>query len=140
MSAGGSGSGEEYFPGGNVLTNLAVRVGQLEGTVKTFMDNWARQDQLAHEGRRLTYERLELIGKQIDRIATDVTNVQQDVAELKKEVDEEVMPTIQANEFSKQRKIGAKGVWAAIGAAILATASAIAYVADKIASYFLPKA
>lgn len=132
-------SGDEYLPGGNVLTNIAVRVGQLEGTVKTFMENWARQDQLAHEGRRLTLDRLELIGKQIDRIATDVANVQQDVAELKKEMDDEVMPTIKAAELTKQRRIGAKGVWALIGAGIMACASALAYITDKVASFFFAK-
>lgn len=130
---------DEYLPAGNILTNLAVRVGHLEGTVKTFMDNWARQDQLAHEGRRLTYERLELIGKQIDRIATDVAGVQQDVAELKKEVDEDVMPSIRTAEYNKQRKLGAKGVWAAIGGVVVAAASALAYIADKIASFFFAK-
>ena len=38
----------------NLLTNLAVRVGQVEGTMKTFMDNWARQDQLAHDSGGLS--------------------------------------------------------------------------------------
>ena len=38
----------DEYDSSNVLTNLAVRVGQLEGTLKTFMETWARQDQLAH--------------------------------------------------------------------------------------------
>lgn len=129
----------DYFSSANLITNLAVRVGSMEGTVRTFMDNWARQDQLAHEGRRLMNERLELIGKQIDRIATDVVNVQQDVAELKKEVDEDVMPSIRAEEFSKQRRLGAKGVWAIISAGAVAVASMLAYIMDKVASFFFAK-
>lgn len=119
----------------NIMTNLAVRLGSLEGTVKTFMESWARQDQLAHEGRRLTYERLEMIGKQIDRIATDVENVQQDVAELKKEIDEEVMPPIQSMEEGKHRKIGARGVWALIYAAAVGFVGALAYIADRVVAY-----
>jgi hypothetical protein len=132
-------TGHDYFPGGNMITNLAMRVGSMEGTVKTFMDNWARQDALANEGRRLLNERLELIGKQIDRIATDVMNVQQDIAELKKEVDEEVMPSIKADELNKQRQIGAKGVWALISAGVVAAASMLAYIGDKVASFFWAK-
>ncbi len=127
-------SSDEYSAG-NILHNLAVRVGQLEGTVKTFMDNWTRQDQLAHESRRIMFDRLELIGKQIERIATDVENVQQDVAEMKKEIEEDITPSIEAVENRKHQQIGAKGVWALMGTAVVALASAIAFVADKVMSY-----
>jgi hypothetical protein len=122
------------------LTNLAVRLGQLEGTVRTFMDAWARQDTIAHESRRVVYDRIELIGKQVDRVATDVQNIQQDVAELKKEIDEQVMPVIDASEERKHQRVGAKSVWALIGAVTIAAASAMAYIADKVAAYFVPKA
>lgn len=123
----------------NLLTNLAVRVGQLEGTMKTFMDNWARQDQLAHDSRRVVYDRLELIGKQVERIATDVNNVQQDVAELKKEIDEQVMPTVEMVEARRHQRAGAKGVWAMIGAGVVMVASAMAYLADKLSAYLFPR-
>jgi len=123
----------------NLLTNLAVRVGQVEGTMKTFMDNWARQDQLAHDSRRVVYDRLELIGKQIDRVASDVMVIQQDVAELKKEIDDDILPTIETVEARKLRRAGANSVWAAIGAGLMMIASAMAYTADRIASYIFPK-
>lgn len=123
----------------NIMSNLAMRVGAMEGTVKTFMDNWARQDQLAHEGRRLLYERVDLISRQVERIATDVENIQQDVAEMKKEIEEDINPTIEMVEKAKERKLGAKGVWAMVGAAIMTVASALAYIADKIAAYIFPK-
>ena len=123
----------------NLLTNLAVRVGQVEGTMKTFMDNWARQDQLAHDSRRVVYDRLELIGKQVDRVASDVLAIQQDVAELKKEIDDEVMPTIETVAERKLRRAGANSVWAAIGAGVMMIASALAYTADKVASHLFPK-
>ncbi len=124
----------------NIMANLATRVGQMEGTIKTFMDNWARQDQLAHEGRRLLYDRVEMISKQVDRIATDVINVQQDVAEMKKEIEEEITPTIESVEKHKERAIGARGVWAMIAGACVAAASALAYIADKVAAHIWPKA
>lgn len=132
-------SDEDEYSRHGLFTNLAVRVGSMEGTIKTFMDNWVRQDALAHESRRLTYERLEMIGKQIDRIATDVMNVQQDVAELKKEMDEEVMPSIKADDQAKQRVLGAKGVWAVLSAGALAVASMMAYIADKIMGFLYVK-
>lgn len=129
---------DEYSPS-NVLTNLAVRVGQLEGMVKTFMETWARQDALAHESRRIVYDRLELIGKQVERIATDVENVQQDIAELKNEIDDKIMPVIDTVTAKGHRLAGAKGVWAMIAAAVVAAASGLAYVGDKIAQYFISK-
>lgn len=123
----------------NIVSNLAVRVGQMEGTLKTFMDNWTRQDALAHEGRRLLYERVDLLSRQIERIATDVQNVVQDVAELKKEIEEDITPTIESVEESNQRKLGAKGVWALVAGAVFTLASGLAFVADKVASHIWPK-
>lgn len=131
-------SDDTYDPH-NLIHNLAVRVGQLEGTLKTFMETWARQDQLAHESRRVTYDRLELIGKQVERVATDVQNVQQDVAELKKEIDEQVMPTVDHVQNKTHYAAGRKSVWAMIGAGVVMLASALAYIGDKIASYFVAK-
>lgn len=123
----------------NLVTNLAVRVGQLEGTLKTFMENWGRQDQLAHDARKVVYDRLELLSKQVERVSVDVQNVQQDVAELKKEIDEQIMPTVDQVNFRKHHAAGAKSVWAMIGAGVVMLASALAYIGDKIASYFVAK-
>lgn len=123
-----------------LLINLAMRVGSLEGSLKTFMENWAIQDKLAHDARRTVYERLDLIGRQVERIATDVENVQQDVAELKKEVDEDIFPSIKKHDARVDQSIGAKGVWALIAGVAVAAISAIAYAADKLATYLFPKA
>ncbi len=123
----------------NIMSNLATRVGQLEGTVKTFMDNWVRQDQLAHDGRRVLHDRLDLIGRQVDRIAVDVQSVQQDVAEMKKEIEEEITPTIEAVENRKHEKTGARGVWVMIGSGILMAISALTYVVDKAITFFSHK-
>jgi hypothetical protein len=119
----------------NILANLAARVGQLEGSMKVFMDNWGRQDQLAHDGRRVMYDRLELLSNQINRIAVDVQNSQQDIAELRKEIEEQVMPTIDTVQNRRHQQAGAKSVWAMIGAGVVAFASALAYLADKLVQY-----
>jgi len=75
----------------------------------------------------------------VERIAVDILNVQQDVAELKKEVDEQIMPTIDSVEARRHRNTGAKSVWAIIGAAIVMGASAMAYIVDKVLSFFIAK-
>ncbi len=121
------------------LLNLLMRVGQLEGTLKTFMEQWSRQDSLAHESRRITFEKIDLLGKQVERVATDVQNVQQDVAELKKEIDEQIMPTVDHVKVRKHYAAGAKSVWAMIGAGVVMLASALAYIGDKIVSVVWPK-
>lgn len=123
----------------NIVLNLAVRVGQLEGTLKTFMETWVRQDGLAHEARNLARGQIDLLSKQVERVAVDVQNTQQDIAELKKEIDEQVMPTIELVDARRHRLAGAKSVWALIGAGVVALASAIAYIGDKVASYIIPK-
>jgi lipid II:glycine glycyltransferase (peptidoglycan interpeptide bridge formation enzyme) len=124
---------------GNVLANLAVRVGQLEGVIKTFMERWKDQDDAAVLGRRITQEKVELLSMQIERLANDLRGVQQDIAELKNEIDEEIMPTMQTTQFARERKAGARGVWALVGGAVLAAASAVTYIADKALSYLIPK-
>lgn len=137
MSDEGSGTLSQQAQ--QLLINLAMRVGSLEGSLKTFMENWAIQDKLAHDARRTVYERLDLIGRQVERIATDVENVQQDVAELKKEVDEEVFPSIKKHELSVERSIGAKGVWAIVIGGTVSIISVFAYGAEKLFSYFFPR-
>lgn len=129
----------DEFDTNNILYNLATRVAQLEGTLKTFMETWERQDHLAHASRQITYDRLELVGKQIERLSVDIQNVQQDVAELKKEIDEQIMPTVDHVQNRKHYASGAKSVWAMIGAGVVMLASALAYIGDKIASYFIAK-
>jgi hypothetical protein len=119
----------------NVLTNLAVRVGQLEGTITTFMNTWRTQDDAAGLGRRVTHEKIELISLQVERLANDIRGVQQDIAELKLEVDEEIMPSIQVSKYARERKAGANSVWALIGAGVVAAASLFAYLADKLMQY-----
>lgn len=119
----------------NILTNLAVRIGQLEGTLDVFMKTWRAQDDAAGLGRRVTHEKIELISLQVERLANDLRSVQQDIAELKQEVDEEIMPTVRVTQFARERRAGARSVWALIGGGVVALASAMAYLADKLMQY-----
>lgn len=128
-----------YYQLHNIMTTLAVRVGQLEGTVKTFMENWTTQDKLAHDSRRIVFERIELLSRQVDRIASDVQGMQQDIAEMKKEVEEDVMPAVDSFNAGVQQRVGAKGVWGMLIGAAMALAGMMAWAADKIVTHFWPK-
>lgn len=115
---------------------LAQELGQLKGTLSTFMETWRSQDNAAALGRRVVYDKIELLTVQIQRLATDIQNVQQDVAELKKEVDEKAMPVVDAIRIERERKVGAKGVWILIGSGIMMAISAATYIIDKAIALF----
>lgn len=130
---------DESYSLHNIMTNLAARTGSLEGALKTFMENWTIQDKLAHDAQRITYERIDLLGRQLERIATDLENIKQDLAELKKEVDEKVMPTIDTWKLQKAQSLGARGMAVAIWGGAVVVISALAYAADRISGYLFPK-
>ncbi len=121
----------------NILTNLAARIGQLEGRLTEFMDRWKTQDEAASLGRRVTQEKIELLSLQLERLANDVQGVQQDVAELKKEVDEEVMPSVRISEYARGRRAGTRSTMAMIYAGGIVVISAIAYVADRVVAWLM---
>lgn len=123
----------------NILTNLAVRVGEMEGQLKAFRDQWRDQDTAAGLSRRVTHEGLQLLSLQVERLANDIMHMQQDVAELRNEIDDEVMPHIRSGEFAAQRKAGARGVWITIWGGLVVVISALAYAADKLVQFLWPK-
>ena len=123
---------------GDHLHELAIKVGLLEGTLRTFMETWRDQDTAAALGRRVTHEKMELQAMQIGRLAVDVQNVQQDEAEMKHEIEEKDMPVIDAVEAEQAQRAGARKVWAWIAGAAAMVVSALAYVVDKLAAKFWP--
>lgn len=123
----------------NILTNLAVRVGQLEGTLNAFMERWKAQDDAARLGRQVTHDKINLLSVQVERLANDIQGVQQDVAELKLEVDEEIMPTVQASQFANERRAGARSVLVVIYGGAVVVISALAYIADRAVGWLLHK-
>lgn len=127
------------MPPNEQIHDIVGRLGDLEGTVRTFMKQWEMQDQTATSGRRVIHDRLELISNQVTRVATDVQNTQQDVGEMRKDIDEKVMPHVEAYRTERERKIGAKGVWAIVGGGAVAAASGLAYLADKLYAHLSAK-
>lgn len=123
---------------GDRLHDLVGRLGQLEGTIRTFMQQWAGQEQNAQSSRRIMYERLELLSGQVNRVATDVQNMQQDIAEMRVDIDEKAMPVVESIRLERERKAGAKAVWVLIWGGALAGLSGLAWIVDKLWSHFRP--
>lgn len=123
----------------NILTNLAVRVGQFEGTIETFMKQWRDQDTAANLGRQVLRERIELLSMQVERLANDLQSVQQDVAELKNEIDDDVMPKVRADELIRARNAGARGVLVMLWGGVVVIVSAMAYIADRVVAWYTHK-
>ena len=103
------------------FNNVERALGILEGTVRSLMDQWARQDVHATEARHQMHQKLELLAQQIDRVANDAENIQQDIAEMRNDIDNKIMPTVERIRAEWERRLGAKAVlaivWAAIGSA-----------------------
>lgn len=121
----------------NILTNLASRVGQFEGTIATFMEQWKNQDHAANIGRQVLGQKIELLSLQVERLSMDLQNVQQELAELKNEIDDEIMPVVKTNEFARERKAGARAVLVSIYAGLVVLISALAYLADRAVAYLM---
>lgn len=129
----------ESYDDRNILTNLAVRVGQLEGVIKTFMERWKDQDDAASLGRRVTHEKIELISMQVERLSNDLQHLQQDFAEFRNEVDDEIMPVVRTSEYAAQRKAGARGVLISLYGGLVVLISALAYIADRAVAWLTHK-
>lgn len=131
--------GENLYSLQNILTNLAHRVGQFEGTLKTFMEQWKDQDNAATVGRQVLSGKIELLSLQVERLGIDLQNVQQELAELKNEIDDEVMPVVRTTEFAAQRKAGARAVLISIYGGLVILISALAYIADRVVAWLIHK-
>jgi hypothetical protein len=120
----------------NILTNLAVRVGEMEGLLKAFREQWRDQDTAAGLSRRVTHDKMELLGMQVERLANDIMHLQQEVAEIRNDMDDEVMPTLMVGRYAKERKAGAKAAVAAVWGGLVVLISFLAYVTDRAITYF----
>jgi hypothetical protein len=114
------------------VKGLERALGNLEGTVKSLVERWGEQDRLAGNQRRGVYERLELLTRQIDAVANDVQNVQQDVAEMRNEIEDKVMPVVEAHELNEATKGEEKRVLSNIWWGITVLAVVLGYVIDRV--------
>lgn len=123
----------------NILTNLAVRVGQMEGLLKAFREQWSNQDSAASLSRRVLSDEIRLLALQVERLSIDLQNVQQEVAELKNEIDDEITPNILVGKYAHERRAGARAAVAGIYAGAIVLISALAYIADRAVAYLTHK-
>lgn len=123
----------------NILSNLATRVGEMEGLLKAFREQWRDQDAAANLHRSVTHGKIELLTLQIERLANDIMHLQQDFAEFKEEVDVEVMPHIITGKYARERKAGAKAVLVGVYGGVVVLISSLAYIADRLVGWLLHK-
>jgi len=111
-------------------------LGDLEGTVRGMASQWAAQEVSANAGRKALYERFEGMSAQIGKMAGQLEGSIQDVAELKNDIDNKVMPTIDAYKAEVSRKIGAMGMGKLFWSLMVALASAAGFAIHEMMLYF----
>lgn len=102
--------------------DISRALGRVEGTIQSLMVQWRQQEAEATRLRHENSQRLLILERQVDRVANDVQNVQQDVAELKNEAE----PMMDEYKAEVNKKLGRRGLWISIGAA-LSAGGAVAY-------------
>ncbi len=117
-------------------TDVVRALGDLEGTVRSMSDQWKRQEEAATSGRRTVHDRLEVLSSQIIRALAMLDGVQQDVAELKNDIEEKVMPTVQAYKMDVAKKAGAMGTGKLIWGIILAVCTVGGFAIHEAIVYF----
>ncbi len=100
------------------MTDVARALGDLEGTVRSLQDQWRRQEEAAAAGRRVLHDKFDAMTIQVHNLTGVAYGVQQDLAEIKNEIDEKVMPSINAYALDKSRQSGmvdmGKLIWAGV--------------------------
>lgn len=99
-------------------------------------DQWRRQEDSASEGRRIIHDKVDAMSMQLTSVSGKVDGVTQDVAELKNDLDEKVMPTVDAYKADIARKVGA--LWASklFWGLITALAAAVGFAVHEVLLYF----
>jgi len=115
--------------------DVARALGDLEGTVRAMAEQWRRQEEIATAGRRGVYDRIDSLSLQVTTLQSAATAVQQDVAEIKKDMDEKVMPAIDAYSLDKARRLGWMDSGRLIWAGVIGACTLIGFVIHEILQY-----
>lgn len=92
------------------MTDVARALGDLEGTVRSLQAQWQRQEDAAVAGRKVLYEKFEVMSAKMTRLEGQSETVQKNVADIKDDLEKKVMPTINAYILAQARMGGA--IWA----------------------------
>ena len=116
-------------------TDVARALGDLEGTVRSLKEQWERQDTAAREGRRVLHDKFDALTVQVHNLTGVAYGVQQDVAEIKNEIDEKIMPTVNAYALDKARIGGMIDTGKLVKAAILSFCVLIGWFVHEALQY-----
>jgi hypothetical protein len=92
-------------------------LGELQGSLRNFQQNWQEQDRRAAQGRRELYQEFSLLKDRISRMSADVENLAVDVREMQ--------PAVRDWVIVKAQGIGASAAASWIGRALLLAAGGL---------------
>lgn len=118
------------------MTDVARALGDLEGTVRGLKEQWERQEVAAREGRRILHDKFDAMTVQVHNLTGVAYGVQQDVAEIKNEIDQKIMPTVNAYALDKARLGGVIDTGKLVWAAIIAGCALIGWIVHEVLQYF----
>jgi hypothetical protein len=115
---------------------IAQALGDVQGTVRSMMEQWRRQEDTASAGRKALYEKFEGVSAELAKVGAKLDGVTQDVAEVKESIETKVMPTIDAYKLDVAHRGGAWATGKIIWALILALCTAVGFAIHEVALYF----
>lgn len=125
---------------GRRIDTLVGAVGELNGTVRALMNQWAVQEQYAAEGRQIIQDKMEGLTREVGNITANVLVVTRDVADLRTKVDTKITPTIDEYKFAAAKLDGRRDgvLWASrlFWTGIVAIAGAVAFAVSKMLDLF----
>jgi hypothetical protein len=120
--------------------DVARALGDLEGTVRSLKEQWAIQEKEATEGRRRLHDKFDALVVQVHNLTGVAYGVQEDVTEIKRDIDDKIMPTIDAYNIERARHFGAVNLGKIIWAGILAGCAAVGFTIHYLFLYFSGRA
>jgi hypothetical protein len=111
-------------------------LGDLEGTVRQMSEQWRRQEDAATAGRALLHSKFEEISIQMGKVASDCLATIHMVEELKKDMDEKIMPTIEAYKIIVARSEGALLAGKTFWSLVVCASTVLGFLFHQIIAYF----
>jgi hypothetical protein len=109
-----------------------VQLNRLIGKIEAFQSNWQEQDRRAADGRKYLYDKMEVLGRDVQGLTHQVTAVVHDVAEMKPAVTDWVNSKNQAMGAKTAASILGKGAYLLMGGLMLVAGWAMAHLSPII--------
>lgn len=118
-----------------MATDVARALGDLEGTVRELSKQWERQEATAVAGRKAVYERVDSLNAKVSDLQAAADGVQRNLAEIKSDIEEKIMPVINAYALGQARWGGVKDAGRFVWAAIIAGFATLGWIIHEILQY-----